>query len=227
MFVPKIAIIHSTSLSVQPVADAFARHWPSAKLMNVLDDSLSGDLARDGVLTPGMVARFVGLAQYAKTCGVNGILFTCSAFGPAIEEAARHVGLPTLKPNECMFDEALSLCAQLPGERTIGLLTTFAPAGKSMVEEMVHAAARRRQPVGIQSACATGAMEILHAGDPLVHDRMIVEAAASLVDCDVIMLGQFSMARAQKSVVDAIGKPVLTSPDSAVRRMKLLLPDSN
>jgi maleate cis-trans isomerase len=49
----------------------------------------------------------VCLAQYAKTCGADGILFTCSAFGPAIDEVKRTIGLPTLKPNEAMFSDAL------------------------------------------------------------------------------------------------------------------------
>ena len=45
----------------------------------------------------------------------------------------------------------------------------------------------------------------------------------SLKDCDAIALSQFSLARAAEAVAQATGKPVLTTPDSAVRKLKRLL----
>jgi hypothetical protein len=59
--------------------------------MNLLDDSLSADLQREGRLTPSMTGRFLALGDYAATNGADGILFTCSAFGPCIEDVkTRH-----------------------------------------------------------------------------------------------------------------------------------------
>lgn len=211
---------------MQPVVQAFEQLWPAAQRMNLLDDRLSQDLAADGVLTGAMVERIVSLARYAKASGAHGILYTCSAFGPAIEEAARRVGLPTLKPNEAMFDEALDLCWRLGGPRRIGLLTTFAPAALSMKAELMEASARRNLVVDVVSSCASGAMEALGAGDTAMHDRLVVQRAGELAACDVLMLGQFSMARAESAVSHVIGKPVLSSPGSAVRRLKHALSDS-
>src|SRR6478735_1299505 len=104
---PRIALIHATALSVAPILSAFDRHWPQARRMNLLDDSLSVDRAAAGALTPAMVRRFEDLARYAQGTGCSAILFSCSAFGPAIEAAGRATGLPTLKPNEAMFQQAL------------------------------------------------------------------------------------------------------------------------
>jgi Asp/Glu/Hydantoin racemase len=222
----KISLIHATPLAMQPIAQAFEQLWPAAQRMNVLDDRLSQDRAANGALTEAMVERVVSLARYAKAAGAHGILFTCSAFGPAIDEAARAVNLPTLKPNEAMFDEALDLCGRLGGTRRIGLLTTFAPAGVSMEAELREASARRTPEIVIVSACASGAMEALNAGDTVAHDRLVVQRAAELSACDVLMLGQFSMARAESAVSRATGKPVLTSPGSAVRRMGHILSGS-
>jgi len=42
-------------------------------------------------------------------------------------------------------------------------------------------------------------------------------------DVDLIALTQFSLSRAQKLVAAASGKTVLTTPDSAVRKLKDLL----
>ena len=40
----RIALIHALRHSPPPVEAAFARLWPEASLMNLLDDSLSADL---------------------------------------------------------------------------------------------------------------------------------------------------------------------------------------
>ena len=44
-----------------------------------------------------------------------------------------------------------------------------------------------------------------------------------LSECDAIALAQFSLARAATAVAAATGRPVLTTPDSAVRKLKRLL----
>ena len=105
---PRIALVHATALAIQPVGSAFRRLWPEARLMNVLDDSLSADRAAAGKLTQAMIHRFDTLARYCADNGADGILFTCSAFGPAIEATRSVVEVPVLKPNEAMLDEALA-----------------------------------------------------------------------------------------------------------------------
>ncbi len=219
----RIALIHATPLAMAPVAQAFEQLWPQARLTHLLDDSLSADLAAAGALTPSLTGRMVDLARYVRAQGAAGILYTCSAFGPAIDEAAADVGIPTLKPNEAMFEEALALCAQAGSEMSAGLVTTFAPAAQSMQAEFEEMARRQARPVTLDSACADGAMGLLQAGQAQVHDQRVAEAAAQLSRACVLMLGQFSMARAQQAVHQATGKPVLTSPASAVRKLQTLL----
>ena len=179
--------------------------------MNLLDDSLSADLAREGKLTPRMTERFLTLARDAAGTGADGILFTCSAFGPCIEACAQDLApMPVLKPNEAMIEEAIT-----KGKR-IGLLVTFAGTIPSMIPEF---------PPGITVVpkLAEGALAALDAGDFATHDRLAAEAARDLADCDAIALGQFSLARAKPLVEQATGKPVLTTPDNAVMKLKRLL----
>jgi hypothetical protein len=94
---------------MSPINEAFARDWPQASRRNLLDDSLSADLARSGHGPDAAThARFQQLAQYAVDRSAHAILFTCSAFGPCIEVVAqRHAGRPVLKPNEAMIDEGV------------------------------------------------------------------------------------------------------------------------
>ena len=210
----RIALIHALRHSPPPIMAAFARLWPEARLANLLDDSLSADLARDGRLTDAMQGRFLRLARYAVDTGADGILFTCSAFGPCIDACARALApMPVLKPNEAMIDEAVQR------GRRIGLLATFGPSLDTMPAEFTAV-----QPgVEMKPAFADGAMAALDSSDGALHDRLAAEAARSLNDCDIIALAQFSLARAADAVAAATGKPVLTTPDSAVRRLRAML----
>lgn len=207
---PRIALIHALAHSPGPINEALARDWPEAVRMNLLDDSLAADLARAGALDERMTQRFLALADYALGTGAQAILFTCSAFGPCIDAVARrHPALPVLKPNEAMIDEAVALGGP------IGLLASFAPTLDSMPAEF---------PPGtvLQRALAEGALAALDRGDAATHDRLAAEAARGLAErgCRIIALAQFSLARARDAVAAATGLPVLTTPDSAVRRLR-------
>ncbi|RPI45795.1 MAG: arylsulfatase [Betaproteobacteria bacterium] len=210
----RIALIHATALAVDPIRDAFAKVWPQARITNLLDDSLSADLASDGAITERMIERFVSLARYSAGCGANAILFTCSAFGVAIEAARREVSIPVLKPNEAMFDEALEIGGRM------GLISTFQPSIPSMVRELEDEASRRGAKVSIRTHTVPGAMEALGCGNGQLHDELIAASAAEFSDCDVVMLAQFSMARAANGLRPHPGQRVLTSPWSAVARLK-------
>ncbi|MBS0450917.1 MAG: arylsulfatase [Proteobacteria bacterium] len=209
---PRIALIHALAHSVAPINSAFESGWPQAQRMNLLDDSLSADLARSGQgLDEAMHARFQTLAQYAVDTGAQAILFTCSAFGPCIEAVARrHAGIPVLKPNEAMIDEAVA-----GASGRLGLLATFGPTLDSMPPEFPRGFVL--DPMLVQ-----GALEALNAGDATTHDALIASAARKLAErgCTRIALAQFSMARARQACADATGLPVLTTVDSAVRALR-------
>lgn len=204
----RIALVHALRHSIAPIEAAFDELWPEAGRMNLLDDSLSVDLARDGRLTEAMTRRFLDLADYARRAGADAILFTCSAFGPCIDAVkAAHPNFPVLKPNEAMIEEAAQA-----GTR-IGLVATFAPTLRSMPAEF---------PSGItlEPRLIDGALAALDRGDGVEHDRLAGEAARTLADCDAIALAQFSLARAAALIAMTSGRPVLTTPHSAVRKLK-------
>ncbi len=207
----RIALVHALRHSPPPVEAAFARLWPEATLMHLLDTSLSADLAAAGALTPAMTGRFLTLARYAAGTGSAGILFTCSAFGPCIEACARALApMPVLKPNEAMIAEAAPY-------RRIGLLASFPGTHASMPPEF---------PPGteIVPLLAEGALAALDAGDIARHDALVLAAAhRAPPGLDAIALGQFSLAHCAPAVAAATGLPVLTTPDSAVRRLRGML----
>ena len=212
----RVALIHAVPMAVAPVAAAFDALWPEAERINLLDDSLSVDRQRAGALTPAIAARIAALADYAKACGAEGILYTCSAFGAAIEAVARASRIPVLKPNEAMFDEALT------AGRRLGMLATFPPSVNGMEEEF-----RAQAGAGgatLVTVCVPEAMAAARRGDQASHDALLAEAAGrpELRDVDALMLAQLSMAPARDAVQSVARCRVLTSPESAVRKLKRL-----
>src|SRR4029453_7345403 len=125
----RIALIHATPVAMQPVVEAFRHGWPDVDTFSVLDDALSTDLARAGTLNAALHRRIAALAAYATDIGIDAILYTCSAFGEAIDAVARTAQIPVLKPNEAMFEAALRLGTH------IGLLATFQPTISPLEQE--------------------------------------------------------------------------------------------
>lgn len=206
----RVALIHALAHSMAPINEALAREWPACRRMNLLDDSLSADLAADGALDAAMTARFIAMADYAVATGADALLFTCSAFGPCIEAAARrHADRPVLKPNEAMIGDAVS------SGRRIGLVATFAPTLRSMPAEFPPG-------VALDVELADGALPALDRGDTAGHDEAIADAARRLArrGAGLIALAQFSMARARALAEARSGLPVLTTVDSAVRALR-------
>ncbi|RYF41410.1 MAG: arylsulfatase [Comamonadaceae bacterium] len=219
----RIALIHATALAIEPINDAFRRLWPAPQRMHLLDDSLSVDRARDGALTGAMTQRFIDLAHYARGTGCHAILFTCSAFGPAIEAAGRAVGLPTLKPNEAMFQQALAAPVQGRALK-LGLVATFQASIPSMSDELQAMARQRGVTIELRSVFVPEAMDDLAQGRAADHHRKIAAAASELSACDAVMLAQFSMAAALPTVQAQLPCPVLSSPDCAVLALQQTMP---
>ena len=206
----RIALIHALRHSPPPIEAAFAELWPEARLTNVLDDSLSTDLAAAGALNPRMTQRFLALGGYAASLGPDAILFTCSAFGPCIEAVrAKLAPLPVRRPNEAMITEAAAIGGH------ILLVASFAPTLQSMPAEFPS-------NVTIETVFVDGALAALNAGDLGSHDRLMADAVRGK-RCDAVVLAQYSAARAAPAVSAVVDAPVLTTPGAAVRELRRTL----
>jgi Asp/Glu/Hydantoin racemase len=213
---PRIYLVHATAVSIPPIVDSFQAAWPEARLVNLLEDALMTDLAADGKLTDAMIGRFVHLGQYCVKAGADAILFACSAFGPAIEECRRQLKIPVMKPNEAMYEQLAQK------DCSVSLLATFAPSIPSMVSEIRDTAKAAGTRLKLDTFLVDGALAALQNNNPGEHNRLIVEMAASQ-KCDVIAFAQFSMAPAQAAAAARTSTPILTTPGSAVAKLKTML----
>ncbi|OYR30985.1 aspartate/glutamate racemase family protein [Brucella pseudogrignonensis] len=215
---PRIVLFHATPVAMEPIATAMARHWPEAEAVNLLDDGLTTDRAKEGAeISEELIDRFVDFGRYAQRIGANGILITCSAFGPAIDRMVEELPLPILRPNEAMFREAIA-----SGSR-IGMLATFAPAVSSMEEEFKQFVAETGAASALDTIVVPDAIDLLRRGDATAHNRLVADMAPRFADRDAIMLAHFSTSRAAEEVRRKVNKPILTAPDAAVMRMKTLV----
>ncbi len=213
----RIVLLHATPVAMAPIQEAFARNWSEAEIINLLDDGLSIDRAKQQDLSTDLVARFLEFGRYAHRMGADGVLATCSAFGPALDLLTAELPVPVLKPNEAMFRAAIA-CGQ-----RIGMLATFLPAVATMRDEFDAFVAETGSAATLDVIVVDNAIEYLRAGDADTHNRLVAAEASRFRDYDAIMLAHFSTARAVDLVRKAVDIPVLAAPDSAVLRMKHMI----
>ena len=158
---PRIVLISALAQSPGPAMAAMGEEWPEACHHNLIDDSLASDFAKLGAITPAIVERFLTLGRYAA--GVSdgqhspaGVMFTCSAFRPAIDRVKADLAIPVISPNEGAFEEALDLCAA--GERLakgpgrVALVLSFSGSLEPLTDELTAIAAQRESQAWTKDA---------------------------------------------------------------------------
>jgi len=213
----RIGLVHALHASIAPIEAAFADLWPEAESVSLFDQSLYVDYNRAGELTPALTQRVGRLLAYSADSGADGILFTGSLFGSAVEATRRELSIPVLSAFEALVETA---CAR--GTR-LGVVTTV-PDTLTLIRGDLerHAAANGRQ-VEIVGRQVEGAMAALQHGDNSRHDALVARAAVDMAHCDAILLGQFSMAPVIRHLPPSVATKTLTSPSAAVIRLRELL----
>ena len=104
----RVFLVHPTPLALPPVDEAFKTLWPQAQIVNLLDELLYADVGANGELTPALYARVANLFRHCEASGADGIVFSGSTFGPAVEEGRKGITVPVLRIEEAMMDEAVA-----------------------------------------------------------------------------------------------------------------------
>ncbi len=211
----RIFIVHPTEMTVAPLREAFARHWPEARIFNLIDESLYDELDPQGTITPEIRRRVRLLLDYCVEANAEAVVFNGTTFGPAIDDARATSRIPVLKPMEAMAEQAVAA-----GSRIAILCTSkrSIPVIARVIED-----AARGKPIAISGHFVADAQAALAAGDAETHDRLVAAAADAITDCDVLVLGQVPMVSALPRIAPRPGRVLLTSPDGAVIRLRTLL----
>lgn len=213
----RVFLVHPNAAALAPMADAARRLWPEAAVFNVLEEALYAELDAFGTITAHLVERLTLLFRYCAAARADGIIFTGSTFGPAVEAARRQIAVPVLKSDEAMTEDAV---------RRGGRIAVLGTARRSLAViagNLEAEAGRTGRAVTIARHFVPEAQAALQGGDRARHDRLVAAAAAGVRDCEVLVIGQMSMVPAAAKMAQVAGRRILTAPEAAIVKLRSLL----
>jgi Asp/Glu/hydantoin racemase len=210
-----LALLHTVSGLVPTFGQLCQELVPEAEVFHMVDESLLKNTIRSGHLTPTTARRVVGHVASAEEAGADVVLVTCTSIGAAVEMARALVGVPVVRVDEAMADEAVRAGRRIGVAAT--LPTTLEPTTDLLRRRAAAAGGETREVVPY---LCEGAFEALGAGDTARHDAAIADGLRALMaQVDVIVLAQASMARVAQSLPRSDQQvPILSSPRSGVQR---------
>lgn len=214
-----LGLLHTSATLVPVFAQLCKSKLPGVDTFNIADDSLIKDVIARNALTPKTARRVVEHITSAEAAGADYILVTCSSIGPAVEQAAALVGVPVLRVDLPMADEAVQTGSRIGVVAT--LPTTLAPTA-DLIRRRAAAAGK---PIELTSRLCEGAFDALMSGDAAKHDAAVAQALKDLATkVDVIVLAQASMARVVDTLPAADRRvPILSSPALAIEYLASVL----
>jgi hypothetical protein len=218
---PRIGLVHALHASIAPIEAAFSTLWPEAETVSLYDQSLYADFNKAGSVTPDIFRRIESLLRFSAESGARAILFTGSLFGEPVEAARQRLDVPVLTAYEAMIEEAFTGNSR----PRLGVLATAAGTADMMSTDIGEYAEQHGLQYDLESRTIAGAIDALLWGDREEHDELVLAAATQLGACDVLMLAQFSMAPIVHRIPEQPGRRVLTSPGSAVAKLKRVIGD--
>lgn len=212
-----VAAIYTTFAIVDTIKQEFATLMPRVRLINIIDDSLLADTMAAGEVTPTVARRLISYYQNAEEAGADVIFNTCSTMSEVADEGQKRVGIPVVKIDRPMADEAVRT-----GDR-IGILATVETTIRPTTRLLEAAAREQGRSVTVYNGLARGAFDALLKKDLPRHDDLVAGMVKKLShQADVFILAQSSMARQHSLLSKMTDKPILTSTRSGVMAVKAL-----
>ena len=219
MALKKLGLVHTSATLVPLFAALCKEKLPGVEVFNIADDSLGKGIREAGSITPTISKRVAGYIESAELAGADYIMVTCSSIGPAVEAAAKQRGVPVLRVDLPMAEQAVQT------GRRIGVVATLRTTLEPTADLISRRAVAAGKQIELTARLAEGAFEALMSGDAATHDAKVTALLRELSQqVDVIVLAQASMAR----VVDALAAedkrvPILASPGIAVDYLATVL----
>ncbi len=203
----KLAIIHTTPATLDPLKSLANEILPGCELVNFVDDSILPQLAKNGGNIEEVAPRFLSYASFAEQVGADIILSACSSVGELVERARQEVKIPVVRIDEAMAEEAVCHADRLGVAAT--LATTLNPTTR-----LLHQKAETfRKKVEIEPVLVEAAYQRLMAGDKDGHDEILSQVLTELAGrVEAVVLAQASMARVLPLLPENQREKFYTSP---------------
>ena len=212
----RLAIIHTTALTIEPLQALAAEVLPGREVINFLDDSILPQLRRNGGDLEEVAGRWLHYVRFAAEAGATAVLSACSSVGELVPRAAALVAVPVLRIDEPMAEVAVARAERIGAAAT--LRTTLEPTLR-----LLRAKAAGRSVV-LEPLLLEEAFRRLAAGDQEGHDRLLAAALEDLAGRnEVVVLAQASMARVLPVLPDPLQDRFLCSPRLGLENVKPIL----
>ena len=214
-----LGLVHTSATLVPVFAQLCKEKLPGVNVFNIADDSLVKGIIAAGSLTPTIARRVASYLESAELAGADYIMVTCSSIGPAVEAGAKLIGVPVLRVDQPMADQAVAT------GKKIGVIATLRTTLEPTADLIQRRADKAGKKIELTSKLCEGAFEALMSGDAAAHDAKVAAALRELSQqVDVIVLAQASMARVVDTLAPADKRvPILASPGVAVDYLATVL----
>jgi Asp/Glu/hydantoin racemase len=211
-----VAMVHATPAAIAPAVTAFADCFPEAELWHLLDDRLVSDAEAAGGLVPPLRRRMLSLIGHAITGGADGVLLTCSMYGPVARLATQLWDRPVAGSDEAMYERVV---AERPHRvAVLGSLETAVTDSAARLREALAAAGAETDVTGV---LCPGAAAAARDGDGAALLASLRSAAEPLAgEVDAVLLGQYSLAGVHAQLEAALGVPVWSPPHVAAELLR-------
>jgi Asp/Glu/hydantoin racemase len=215
---PKVAVIHTTPVTVDTFKALAAEVLPGYDVVNFVDDSILPQLRDNGGDVSAVEDRLMHYAHFAEQVGADAILSACSSVGELTNKMRQNVHIPVVRVDDAMAEEAVRR-----GER-IGVAATLATTLRPTLALLQSKADAAGKIVFVEPLLVDSAYQKLIAGDREGHDTLLSDAlAGAAMENEVVVLAQASMARVLPRLPEGIRDKFLTSPPLAIQSLKAAL----
>jgi Asp/Glu/hydantoin racemase len=215
----RLALIHTVAGLVPRFRELAVELMPDVETFDIVDETLLRDATTEGRVSLDTARRLVAHLAAAERHGADAILVTCSSMGNVVDAARPFAGVPLLRVDQAMAEQAVER-----GTRVGVLATLWSTLGPTaaLIRRTADEAGRE---VEVRDRLCEGAFEALSAGDSDRHDESVREGLRELIGwAEVIVLAQASMARVIDTLTDDQRQtPILSSPRLGMERMRALL----
>lgn len=184
------------------------------KLVSYQDPSILAETREYGYVTSNSAAKLVAMYMKAVNEGVDGIINLCSSVGEvadASQDMAKYIGVPIVRVDEEMCREAVRL------GKKIGIMATLPTTLEPTKNTIKRVARELGKSVELVDALIEGAFGL---NQEEFKNCMLKKAGEIEKEVDVILFAQGSMAYCENVILQAYGKPVLSSPRFGAAALK-------
>lgn len=209
----KIALIHTTPLTVEPLKKLIKKREPELEIINIVDDSILPELINNNADLKLVEERVEYYIKTAVEQGADLVMSACSSIGEIFDQKDQDYKIPIMRIDSAMAEKAVENAA------IIGVAATLETTLKPSTELIRKKAAAADKDIEIKTALADSAYQKLIAGDQNAHDQLLAEKLKELAaDVEVVVLAQASMAGAVAVLPEKMRSKFLTSPELGIKQ---------